>query len=309
VGGVFAGSIAVAIVFAAIVYATMIRYTPVAAQHLPADSAFAVRVDLEKVVLYEPFRKHLLPLVDELRPGGSGSRLVRIQRATKLDLGLDLREIAFARGSSASDWVLALGGKFPKRGVVAGIAQVLREDGIAVELAPGGASLRLPGGVAIGQAADGALIVASSAERLERALPAQHGYRELGLALEPAVSFALGEAFLAMRGSELADVGPIRGVSGAIELGDPLRGTARVALAPGSDAAGVAERARSRARALAAVARLAGADVAGEAGVLESVEITVAGPESLAVGFQWQRDDLDRGARSLAQAIRRALGP
>ncbi len=56
VGGIFAGTIALAVVFVAIVYVTMIRYEPVAAAHLPADSSSALRIDLEKVVLYEPFR-------------------------------------------------------------------------------------------------------------------------------------------------------------------------------------------------------------------------------------------------------------
>lgn len=313
VGGVFAGSIALAIVFAAVVYATMIRYTPVAAQHLPADSTLAVRVDLEKVVLYEPFRKHLLPLVDELRAGArSSSRLARIQRATKLDLGLDLREIAFARGRSGSEWVLVAGGKFPKQGVVAGVAQVLREDGIATELSPDGRTARLANGIAIGQAEDGALILASSAERLERALPAQQSFRELGLTLEPAVSFAVHETFaaeLATRASALGEIGPIRRASGSLTLGEPLRGTAEVALAPGSDAAVAAERARNGVRTLGTLLRVAGTDRAGEARVLETAEITVAGTDALAVTFEWQREDLHRGAQSLAGAIRRAAGP
>ena len=46
-------------------YRSLIHYERRAALHLPGDADFVARLDLEQVVMFEPVRKYLLPLIDE----------------------------------------------------------------------------------------------------------------------------------------------------------------------------------------------------------------------------------------------------
>jgi hypothetical protein len=314
VGGVFFALIALGLAGAVFVYFTMIRYERVAALHLPPETTSAVRLDLEKVVLYEPFRKHLLPLVDELGGSGGGQlapRLKRIQQETKIELALDVRELAVARGP-AGEWALALGGKFPKTGVVSGLAEVLREEGIDVGLEPDQRVLGLPRGVSLGQADDGAIVVASSRRWLAAALPAQETGRRLGLAAPAAASFAASPAELAGIAQHpaalvipaLREASRVQRVTGEVGLGSPLRGAARVELEPGVEPAAAVKRVESLVAGLEQLAQLAGSDVAGEARILSSARVSAGASGAVWIGFEWQRQDVDRAAGSLADRIR-----
>src|SRR6185295_7585221 len=80
-------------------YRELIHYRRCAVEHLPADTQFLVRLDVEQVVLFEPLRRHLLPVLDRLpltakqqTPSAPApDRLTRLREAG-LNLGLDLRE-------------------------------------------------------------------------------------------------------------------------------------------------------------------------------------------------------------------------
>jgi hypothetical protein len=307
-----------AVAIAGLLYFRLLRYERVAGLHLPADTTAAARVDVEKVVLFEPVRKHLLSLVDELGPSAVGGslppRLERIRRHTKVELVVDLREIAVARGPSWDDWVVVLGGLFPKKGVIAGLSEVLRAEGILWTLSPDATVLSAPTGAALGQASDGCLVLASSADRLKAALPAQATHLRLGLSLEAPGSFAENGAIArAVAASPpafivpaLRDLAGVERVSGELSLGSVVNIETQIFLRAGSDAAAMKSRMEN---ALAGLGRLSamlpGQDIAGERAALANASVEAAGPDRLVVRLPWDREAVDRGAKSLADQIRR----
>src|SRR5688500_1201740 len=87
VAGGFGALLAVGSAGAVVIYFRLIRYERVVAPHVPRDAAFVVRLDVEQAIVYEPFRRHLLPLADRGRaPASAGParvlepRLERIKR-------------------------------------------------------------------------------------------------------------------------------------------------------------------------------------------------------------------------------------
>src|SRR5262245_12328516 len=113
----FAGAgVAAALVLVAFVaYRELIHYERRAIEHVPEGAELALRVDLEQVVLFDPVRRHLLPLLDRAPLGDAPvepvSRLLRLREAG-VNLGMDLREVVFARIEPGAGWLLALGGIF-----------------------------------------------------------------------------------------------------------------------------------------------------------------------------------------------------
>jgi len=186
-----------------VAYFELLHYRRCAVEHLPAETEFAARLDVEQVVLFDPVRRHLLPLIDRLRIGAEPSsqtgtltegRLSRLRREAGVNLGLDLREILVAT-TRDQRWVLVLGGLFPHT-LVPKIERALQTEtgtgwtrvGDTLEFAPSGAAL--------GQAADGALILASDRGALATALPSSERFRGLGLAREGAGGARLSGAAL-----------------------------------------------------------------------------------------------------------------
>lgn len=297
----------------AIAYFELLHYEPVAARHLPADSLAAARLDIEQGVLFEPVRKHLIPLAGySSDPSVSPlDRVRRIEDATGLKRR-DLREIVVARGPSWRDWVVVLGGVFPAGDPTQALAQALQAEGASGwEVAPQGDSLvHGPTGVAIGRASDGAVIVAASAERLALARPVQSPPPGLDLPVDAAGGVAIRGALL----TDLADsvawvpgLGALRHldrVTARLELGDPVE----VLVTAVPDAGTTAEQARDSVEhmltALRMLARLGtGPDYGGERSVLERA--TVAASDGVArIRVTWERSEIDRAARSLAEAVR-----
>jgi hypothetical protein len=172
-------------------YSELLHYRRCAVEHLPAETEFAARLDVEQVVLFDPIRRHLLPLIDRLPIGAEPTapsrtpaegRLSRLRREAGLNLGLDLREILVAT-SRDQRWVLVLGGLFPLP-LLPKLERALQR-----ETPEGWARVAdtlefSPSGVALGQAADGALVLASDRRALAAALPSTEQFRELGLARE-----------------------------------------------------------------------------------------------------------------------------
>ncbi len=312
-----------AVVSAAIIYEKYIRYDRIAALHLPADTTLAVRVDVDQLELYDPVRKQLLPLVDDsfgsaaARPESLPSRRERIRVRAGVDLAIDLREIVVARGPSWKDWVVVVSGKFPHQRVVAGMAKVLSEEGAGWRLSKDKQELLAPTGLALGQASDGSVILASSRARLGQALPSQHTYQRLGLdnhAAAAAVvvgslvqSYARSPArFVA---PSLAQLDSVQRLSATVRLGHPLQAEVRVLLRPGHEAAAMKQ---PLSRLLAGLVRLSalvpGQDFAGERAALGRAQVSVAGLHELDVRFAWKAQEAERGAASLAKAVRRWTG-
>jgi hypothetical protein len=318
---VFAGliaSLALAALAAAWAYFHYLRYERVAARHLPPDTTAAARIDVEQVVLFAPVRKHLIPLVNEIGDApGREPRLQRIARETGVKVALELRELVLARGPSSSDWVLVIGGRFPDHGLIEGIDRVLRGEGTAWRLSADGRSLLGPSGIALGQAKDAALVLASNPARLAQALEPSDTYVRLGLKAEGAGGFAangaalrelvalpVGLGLVSLPNLALADR-----VRGELVLGSVVEVNTQIDLGVGVEATRFASDLRRALSSLvAAWALLPGVDYAGERAALAKAEVEVGAPNLVTVRFPWLRDDVDRGAASLAALIRDGVG-
>jgi hypothetical protein len=301
-GAVFA----LAAAFALWGYFTFLRYERVAARHVPEDASSALRLDIEQVVLFEPVRRHLLPLLEELGPGAgmSGSRFDRLEKAIGARVEVDLRELVWANGPGLGDWVLVLGGKFPNRGVAAAVAQLLAEEGSA--WVPSGQAFQGPGGLALGQASDGAFIIASSLERAEKALPARTHYADIGLGSGKAGGFfyrarpqknlqgELGALFVPAPLSDIASA------EGELLLVSDVTLEARLVLRPGADAGVARDQLTTLAGAPVVLARLLGVSARGLAENLKPTVTQTETPDCLRVKLRLGRPWIDNAARVLA---------
>lgn len=165
---VFAGllvSFVLALGVAAFIYTRYVRFDPVAATHLPSRSDRIVHLGVEQAVVYEPFRRHLLRLVD-----GGTSRLARLEQETTVELAIDARELVWV--DSPEGWVVALAGLFRRDGVVDGIQRIFADEGIELQKQrdpSGWERLSHRSGVSFAIAEDGTWLLASSAELLAEA--------------------------------------------------------------------------------------------------------------------------------------------
>lgn len=178
-GAVFAAlaiSIVLALGLAFYVYERYVRYVPRVAEHVPDDYAVALRLNVEQAVVYEPFRQHLLAMVEAKRAsapeGGQRnvSRLDALRDATTIELGVDLRELGIVLDRRGR-WLVLLGGHFRQDGVVGGIARVLQREGISVERREGPERLVHGSGAAFAVTKDGVLLLAQSEALLLETLP------------------------------------------------------------------------------------------------------------------------------------------
>jgi hypothetical protein len=212
---VFVALLGVGVLVAVAIHARFIGFERIVARHVPDDAAVAVRWDVEKVTLFEPTRRFLLPLLDEtptddLDPG-ERSRRRRLARRSGLEIGRDLREALVLFGPKPGDWAVVAGGSFPRTGVADAVERVLRDEGRSVRRL-GEERLETPEGIAFGRASDGALVLASDGARLDAALAVREP--------NPAVPRTGAGAFL-VRGDA---PGLSEGVRRAlVELGDASR--------------------------------------------------------------------------------------
>ncbi|HEV8248113.1 MAG TPA: hypothetical protein VGP93_20200 [Polyangiaceae bacterium] len=219
---VFSVVFAVGVVVALLLHRTYVAAERVAARHVPADAAAVLRLDLEKVVLFAPVRQSLMPLLDELDvPEGKklGPRWRRLASRSELVLGRDTREAVFLWGQRQGDWAVVLGGNFPDR-VLAPLQQLFQEEGKPWPFEQG--HLRSPEGLALGQAADRALILASDAARLGTVLPATDVHDRLGIPLRGALSFAANPRQMGFLWSVLSPLGPVEHLTARADWGSPL---------------------------------------------------------------------------------------
>jgi hypothetical protein len=299
-------------------YRELLHYERRAIEHVPAGAVLALRVDLEKVVLFEPVRRHLLPLLDRALVGDvarnpASSRLVRLREAG-VNLGLALREVVFARLEPGGGWVLALGGIFGAESLLPRIEQVLRQEPGVRSSSERGMIILQPSGVALGQADDGTLLIARDAALLERALPSSRAYQAVGLSPSGAAALGALGSWLGALGSGSADNPGSRAsllrASARLELGDPLVLTAEVEHAAPVDVAAVQ---RELGRWLGAPSDDANfapqADWGGERALAARARLTSLAPTRVSVWTTWERDELDRAARSLAAWLEPRLNP
>jgi hypothetical protein len=185
-----------------VAYARLVHYRRCAVEHLPPDTELVARLDVEQVVLFEPVRRHLIPLIDRLPLGSPPAaanaeaepRIARLRREAGLNLGLDLREVLVATAPGGR-WLLVLGGLF-RQGLVPAIERELTGEGATGWRRVGAALEFTPSGAAFAQAPDGTLLLASDRALLETTLPSSTRFRDLGLAREGAGSALIPRAVL-----------------------------------------------------------------------------------------------------------------
>lgn len=283
-------------------YVRFVRYDRVAITHLPADTTAAIVVQVEHVKLFDPMRKHLIPLIDDIDKKPGAGRLDRL-RKQGLNLGFDLREVAAARGQRWQDWVVVLSGKFPRTGAVGMVAGVLHDDGAGWKLSEDRGTLVAPSGAALGQADDGSLVLASSAQELAAALPSGDGWRQLGMTNDSAASFYVSGALArdVARAGGAPDPGELDAVVGRVVLGrDAIEGTIQVGLPAGADAGKVQGALR------AVLAALGKSPIAGSTGQREALQkamVSVAG-KGIEIRTTWQPADLMMAAGVVGNSIR-----
>ncbi|HET7544001.1 MAG TPA: hypothetical protein VFK05_29220 [Polyangiaceae bacterium] len=287
---VFGLSLALAFAGGLFIYFRFVAYGRVAARHLPEDTRLAARIDVETLLVAGPIRARLLPLFDQGAPRADlKPRHDRFRAHTGVELGRDLRELVLS--VSDAGWVLVFGGKFPKSGLVEGLQTTLAEEPTPSELRDG--VLQVEHGPAIGQASDGALIVASDAARLQRALRGGEAYLTLGLPPEGAGGFAL-------RVTEPAPPGlsGFEKISGSLSLAEQVDVDVAVRLRPGESSD--PSRISAAFRALSAAAPLE----SGARRPLESAKIVPHRAGEVGVQLSWSRAELERGVGWLSELLR-----
>ena len=287
---VFGLSLALAFVGGLFIYFKFVAYGRVAARHLPDDTRLCARIDVETLLISDPIRARLLPLFDQGAPRADlKARHDRFRAHTGVELGRDLREIVLAQ--SDAGWVLVFGGKFPKSGLVEGLQTTLAEEPTPSVLEDG--VLQVQNGPAIGQASDGALVVASDPARLRAALRGGNAYLELGLPPEGAGGFALRVAQPFPPGFANFD-----SVSGSVQLAQQVEVDVAVRLRPGasSEPTGIAA-------AFAVLAAAAPPDSAARR-PLENAKIVPHREGEVGVQLSWTRPELEQGVEWLASLLK-----
>ena len=298
---VFGLSIAFACAAGLFIYFKYVVYGRVAARHLPDDTVLAARLDVETVLISASVSRHLIPLFDQGLLGRTDlkARHDRFRAHTGVELARDLREIVL--GVTGSGWVVVFGGKFPKSGLVEGLETTLREEPTPARLSDG--VLQVEGGPAIGQASDGALIVASDAARLRAALQGGEAYLRLGLPPEGAGGFALE-----VKSPVPPGFGDFQRVSGSVALGQTMEVDVAIRMRAGVSADPAAiQRAFATLGAAAPPSSLARRP-------LEQARIQPKRPDEAGARLSWQQPELDAGATWLAEMLklqfaRPAVGP
>ncbi|HTV23812.1 MAG TPA: hypothetical protein VMG12_34215 [Polyangiaceae bacterium] len=295
---------ALLVLVAFVAYRELIHYDRHAIEHVPAGADLALRIDLEQVVLFDPVRRHLLPLVDRA-PVGAGAiepgRLLRLREAG-VNLGMDLRELVFAR-QPGGGWVLAFGGIFGSEPLVPRIEAVLRTEPEAHSSSAGGVLVLQPSGVALAQADDQVLLVASDAALLASVRAPGNGYEAIGLSRSGAAAFGALGGWLDGLGTTdtAAAASPLARATARLGFGDPLELDAALEHEAPVDVA----TARHELDAWLGTPQDAGnfapqADWGGERALLARARLTQASPTRVAVATTWARADFDRAVRSLA---------
>jgi hypothetical protein len=303
---------------AAWAYQALIHYERRGVAHLPPDADLVARIDLEQVALFEPVRRHLLPLIDDVRLRHSGAaeparrgkpRLGWLREQSGVNLAADLRELSVAYMAPTRQWVLVLGGLFPHRGVVPAIERSLRAEGATDMTRAADVLVFEPSGVALGQAPDGVLIVASSRARLEQALPAKSPSEAAGATGKGDLEFVVGADLL--RGFLAPVVAfPLEAVGQLVvrgQLGDAIALEGWIQTTSPTALASVRSWLEQHLQSPAETSFVPSADWGGERAVAARTRLEGTEENAIILSSSWRHDEFEQGLRSLASWLQRWL--
>lgn len=300
-----------------VAYAKLVHYRRCAVEHLPPNTQLVARLDVEQVVLFEPVRRHLIPLIDRLPLGSAPAaasaeaepRILRLRRDAGLNLGLDLREVLVATAPGGR-WVLVLGGLF-RQGLVPAIERELQAEAASGWRRAGDALEFTPSGAALAQAQDGALLLASSRALLEASLPSSTRFRELGLEREGAGSALIPGAVLdrwAAEGDGPRWLATLQSVALDLRLSREIEIDVRVGLRDAASAEALAARAKHPPALPAPEGALdSSADELDPWGFLARATHSQLSGNTFQFVSVWRQTELDRTARELAAWLERRL--
>jgi hypothetical protein len=311
-------SLICAVGVAVYIYFRYVRYERVAATHVPAGTQVALRIDLEKVVLFEPVRAHVLELINERPTNMPESRLERLRHYTGIELGVDARELVLASGPGAADFEIVVAGLFRSEMFLSGVERMMADEGHPLTRSADGTLLIAPGGLALGQASDRAIVLGSSERTARAALTSSTAYQALGLSRVGPGGFAVtGDALrgwvpapLRLLLPNLAAVDDVTRVRGDAQLGTDVTLTTLVELRQGSSP-DAARRVQDLLAALQAAARLplGGGPVAAAGNVVSRFAAAPSvDPGTVTLTATWTRDEVDGAAAYLASQLRGVLG-
>jgi hypothetical protein len=318
------GLAAIGAVFA---YYKLLHYERVALQHIPATAAWAARLDVERVALFEPVRRHLLPLVDRVGTASpvavNGTTPARdlstaLRQELGLNLGMDLREIVVAGGPGFGDWLVIVGGIFPKRSdlIVRASDLLLRQVGLHTRLGTDSLLLFEGAGTALGQAEDGSLIFGSSPELVTRALVPSQRFSELGLSAETGVggfgvvpAALIDPSLLKILGSVAATVASIQRVRGSLDAEANGRVALHLEVASTTPAAALASEIQSWLGSVASLlAFVPGADIAGERALLSRAQVGVTPQNTVGLSSYLENTEVDHACEALSTWLAPKIG-
>ena len=300
--GVFVTLLALGIGLGFTIHKSYVGFERAAARHVPPDATLVVRWDVEKVSLFEPTRRFLLPLLDQSPPGHRAppARRERFAKASGAVLGRDLREMLATFGPGPGDWTVLLAGSFPAGDLVQAAQRTLSAEG-AEWRAVGPQRIVSPRGVALGQGADGVLVFASSVERLDSALTIRPLAPEIPRVGAGALVVRGSKAGLPTSGSELVSaLGSPEEIRAEARWATPMpiRLDLRFAGEPPSD---VSDRVRG------VLATLLGDDLARVERQYAPVVVQPAGNHAIRVDILLDDTALERAANRAAAAVEHAL--
>jgi hypothetical protein len=307
---VWIGLVALAVVVLGVFvagYWFLVRYEDKVARHVPRGSLVALRLDIEQVVLYQPVRKRIFPVLDGAKT--ESNRLARLNAETGVNLGMDLREVLVAV-LPAGQYLIAVGGLFPESGLLAKALRVLPSGHSCT---PNGARVQCvlkDDRLWLEQAADGVVLASNSEQVLAAAAIESEEGIALGLQRAP-IAFAADwqqarSAFpLDPRALGLPEwVSNLTAVRGKSDLGDPLEVEVVLNGVPVNEVEGV----RSWLQQVQNLAGLVrGPDVAGERGLLARATVEVTASGAVALRSYWERKDVERAASAVADGLAAAL--
>jgi|GEM_PF-1378889 len=161
---VFAIAVALGVSGGAFLYTRFVGFTRVAASHVPATFSAAVRVDVEQVILFEPVRRSLFPLLNELPTPSTkeAPRVRRLESEAGVQLAIDLRELLLS-WDNTGNWLGVIAGKFPSQrvaqAVAAEYASSTQQAIFPLRLAGAVAAFQLTRELTLAEAVDGALLL------------------------------------------------------------------------------------------------------------------------------------------------------
>ena len=292
-------------------YFLLIHYERNAAKHLPEGTSWAVRLDVEKVVLFEPFRRHVL---QQLKTDTqSASWLDRFEEAAGVNIGLELREIVYGR--TELDWFFVLGGTY-------GSSELVRSAYDALGTRAGceltdARRLRCESlGIFSEQASDGVVVIGSSDGVLDSALPQSLRYQQLrlpsegpgGFALSPSVLETIAKSPLSLVNSSLKRLADVGALYGELSLAEDVQLAVTALPKAQSSLAPLAEQAESLLGGAQTLMSFApGPDFGGERAVLSRAKVQVSDQGSLVIRSYWKRTEVEQAARSVAGLLRQGL--